>query len=108
MGKPDPVLSLLGLAQRAGSVASGEFSAEKAIKGHKAALVIVAGDASQATKKHFQDMCTYRQVPLRICSDKDSLGHALGKELRAAAAVTDPGLAKALISKIDAGNGSER
>ena len=37
---------MLGLAQRAGKVASGEFSTEKAVKSKKAFLVVVASDAS--------------------------------------------------------------
>ena len=102
MSRPDPVLQLVGLAQRGGTIQSGEFSTEKAIKSGKARLVLVAGDASDATKKQFRDMCSYRQVPLRIYGDKETLGHALGKQMRASAAVTDPGLAQALIKKIDA------
>ena len=35
-------LSLLGLAQKAGRVASGEFSTEKAVKEGRAFLVIVS------------------------------------------------------------------
>ena len=40
---------MLGLAQRAGKVASGEFSTEKAVKSKKAFLVVVASDASDNT-----------------------------------------------------------
>ena len=32
-------LSMIGLAQKAGKVASGEFSTEKAVKEHKAYMV---------------------------------------------------------------------
>ena len=64
--KPDRALSMVGIAARAGSIASGEFSTEKALKSGKAYLVIVASDASQNTKKHFTDMCSYRNIH-RIC-----------------------------------------
>ena len=37
----DKVISLLGLAERAGKIASGEFAAEKAVKTGKARLIIV-------------------------------------------------------------------
>lgn len=53
----DKVISLLGLAERAGKIASGEFAAEKAVKTGKARLIIVAEDASDNTKKKFSDMC---------------------------------------------------
>ena len=41
--KPDRALSMVGIAARAGSIASGEFSTEKALKSGKAYLVIVVG-----------------------------------------------------------------
>ena len=47
------VLSLIGLATKAGKTASGEFLTEREVKSGKAALVIVAGDASKNTKKKF-------------------------------------------------------
>ena len=47
------ILSLVGLAMKAGKVVSGEFSTEKAVKEGKASLVIVAEDASDNTKKLF-------------------------------------------------------
>jgi len=37
------VLSLIGLASKAGRIASGEFSTEKSVKTGKAFLVFVAG-----------------------------------------------------------------
>ena len=37
---------MLSLAAKAGKVASGEFSVEKAVKSRKAHLVLVADDAS--------------------------------------------------------------
>ena len=50
------LLSYLGLAKRAGKVASGEFQTEEAIRKGKAELVLVAGDASDNTKKKFRNM----------------------------------------------------
>ena len=43
--KQDKALAMIGLAQKAGKIVSGEFATEKAVKTGKAALVIVAGDA---------------------------------------------------------------
>ena len=60
----DKVISLLGLAERAGKIASGEFAAEKAVKTGKARLIIVAEDASDNTKKKFSDMCKYYHADL--------------------------------------------
>jgi ribosomal protein L7Ae-like RNA K-turn-binding protein len=63
--------------------------------------VIVAGDASGNTQKKFRNMCDFYQVPLTVYGDKDTLGHAMGKEMRASLAVTDEGLAKAIVKKMD-------
>ena len=98
--KPDKVLSMLGIAAKSGSVVSGEFSTEKAVKEGRAYLVIVAGDASENTKKNFRNMCEYHKVPICFYSDKESLGHAMGKQFRASLAVLDEGFAKGILKNI--------
>lgn len=87
------VFSYVGLATKAGKIASGEFSTEKAVKEGKSCLVIVAEDASDNTKKMFTNMCTYYKVPIYFFGEKTELGHAMGKEFRASLAVLDKGLA---------------
>ena len=81
--KNSKVLSLIGLATKAGKTVSGEFSTEKSVKTGKGFLALVADDASENTKKKFRNMCTYYEVPLYFLSDKESLGRAMGKEFRA-------------------------
>ena len=102
--KPDRVLSMLGIAAKAGSVASGEFSTEKAVKEGRAYLVIVAQDASDNTKKMFRNMTDFYQVPMYEYSDKEMLGHFIGKEFRASLAVTDGGFAKGIMKHLEAEN----
>lgn len=97
----DKVLNLIGLAQKAGKVVSGEFMTEKAVKSGTACLVVLAQDASDNTKKKFSNMCEFYEVPLKIHAVKDYLGHAMGKELRASLAITDEGLAQAIMKKMD-------
>ena len=98
------VLSLVGLAMKAGKVVSGEFSTEKAVKEGKAALVIVAEDASDNTKKLFDDKCDFYQVPVYVYGDKEIIGHAIGKELRASLAIVDAGFAKSIERELQKGN----
>ena len=86
-------LYLVGLATKAGKTVSGEFMTEKEVKSGKAALVIVADDASDNTKKKFRDMCEFYKVPIYFYADKDTLGHAMGKEFRASLAILDEGFA---------------
>lgn len=98
--KPDRVLSMLGIAAKAGSVASGEFSTEKAVKEGRAYLVIVAQDASDNTKKMFRNMTEFNQVPMYEYSDKEMLGHFIGKEFRASLAVTNEGLSHSIEERL--------
>ncbi len=95
------IFGLLGLAEKAGRVASGGFAAEKAVTGGKAYLVILAEDAGKNTTELFENKCSYYKVPMRILGDKDSIGHALGKGERSCLAVTDEGFAKSLLKLID-------
>ncbi|MDE7298135.1 MAG: ribosomal L7Ae/L30e/S12e/Gadd45 family protein [Lachnospiraceae bacterium] len=98
--------SLLGLAQKAGALASGEFMTEKAVKEGRARLVLVAEDASENTKKMFRNMCEYYRVDFRCFSDKETLGHRIGKEFRASLAVKDEGFAEAVKKQLDALDGN--
>lgn len=98
--KADNVMSMLGIAARAGSIVSGEFSTEKAIKEGKAYLVIVAADASGNTRKRFWDMAAFRGIPIYQYGEKETLGHFVGKEFRASLAVTNEGLAHSIEDKL--------
>ena len=99
--KQDKVLSFLGLATKAGKTAGGEFATEKAVKEGRAYLVMVAENASDNTRKKFRNMCEFYKVPIYFYGDKDTLGHAMGKEFRASLAVTDVGFADGMIKKLD-------
>ena len=97
----DKVLSMIGLATRAGKIAAGEFSVEKAVKSGRAVIVIVAEDASNNTKKLFTNMCAHYNVPLCIYGAKETLGHATGKEVRASLAILDPGFSEAILKLVN-------
>lgn len=99
--KMDKVLSLIGLAQRARKLVSGEYMTEAAVKDGTAELVIIASDVSENTRKKFTDKCSYYGVPVMEYSDKETLGHAMGKEFRASLAVTDKGFAQAILEKMN-------
>lgn len=96
---------LLGLAQRAGRVKSGEFQTEESVKTLRAKLCIIASDASETTKKHIKDICNYRAI--RVIEDnitKAELGHSIGRDERASITVEDEGFAKHILEKIEGGN----
>lgn len=96
----DRVMSLLGLAARAGKIVSGGFSAEDAVRKKKAFLVLIAEDTQTNTVKKFTDKCSYYKVPMRFYGTQETLGHAVGKQSRACIAVTDRGFADAILHKL--------
>ena len=51
---------------------------EREVKSGRAALIMIAGDSSENTKKKFRDMCEFYKVPIYY-GDKDTLGHAMEK-----------------------------
>ena len=85
----DKVYSLLGLATRAGKIVSGDDSTLLEMKRGKVNLVIVADDASDNTKKLFNDKCSYRKIDLIHFSTKLELGSAIGKGYRAVLGIKD-------------------
>lgn len=99
--RTDKVLSMLGLATKAGKTVSGEFSVEKALQTGKACLVIVADDASDNTKKKFTNKCEFYHVPVAFYSDKERLGKSMGKEQRSTMAFLDEGFANAVLQKME-------
>ncbi len=101
MNRPDRVLSMLGIAAKGRNVVSGEFATEKAVKTGKAYLVVVAEEASDNTKKMFTNMCEFYEVPIAFYGDKDALGHAIGRQMRASLAVTDFGLANGILKLLE-------
>ncbi len=100
--KQNKVLSLIGLATKAGKVASGEFSVEKAVKSGRAYLVLIALDASENSKKMYRNMCNYRKVPMVCYSNKEELGRSMGKGTRVSVAILDQGFAKEISRQIEA------
>ena len=97
----DRALSMLGLAEKARKVVSGEFSVEKAIKTGMACLVIVSTDASENTKKNFSNMCEFYECELCFYGTKEALGAAIGKQFRASVAITDENLSNAVKKQIN-------
>ena len=63
-------------------------------------LVLVADDASQNTRKKFQNMCDFYEVPIYFIANKEELGRFCGKEFRASLAVQDENFAKAMLKEL--------
>ncbi|MFD0049350.1 YlxQ family RNA-binding protein [Actinomycetes bacterium NPDC127524] len=94
-------MSLLGLANRARKLISGEELVVKEIRSGGAKLILLAADASLNTEKKISDKCIHYQVPLKRVENRSLLGQAIGKEARVAVAVLDEGFARKLQTLLD-------
>lgn len=92
----DKFYSGLGLATRARKLVTGEETVLKAIRSGEAKLVILAEDASEGTRKKFNDKCTSYGVPILEYGNRESLGASIGKEARVSIAITDEGFVQML------------
>ena len=95
------ILSLLGLSLRGGRLAVGEEPVEAVARARDARVLLLAADAAEGTRRrceHFAQAgdCLWLQLPFT----KAELGRALGRTAVAIAAVTDVGLAAALLHRL--------
>ena len=100
MTNHEKCLQMLGLAQRAGKIISGEELTIKAIQQHKAHLVFVASDASPNLDKKITDKTTYYKIERSTAFTSLELSIALGKS-RKTVAVCDAGFAKKMRTLMD-------
>ena len=101
MGVPNKVFSLLGIAMKSKNLVSGEFQTLEAVRSKKACLVIISEDATDNTRKLFNDKCAFYEIPVVEYGLKEDLGRAIGKDLRSSLAVCDAGLAAAIKKQLE-------
>ncbi|MEH6955877.1 YlxQ family RNA-binding protein [Neobacillus drentensis] len=99
--KQNQWMSLLGLANRARKIISGEELTVKQIQSGKAYLILLSADASANTTKKITDKCNSYEVPYKIVENRHLLGQAIGKEARVVVAVLDDGFAKKMVTLLD-------
>lgn len=93
--------SMISLAAKAHKVQSGELACEIAVKKLEAKLLIIAEDASDNTKKKFINMSNTRNIKYIIYSNKDNLGHIIGKDLRSVICITNDNFANSIVNKLE-------
>ena len=97
------ILSMIGLAKKAGQVAIGEEPVGSAARAKDARVILLAQDAAAGSVRRAMSFgqtgaCLCLTVPF----DKDQLGRALGRTSCAMAAITDIGFAEAIVKKLAA------
>lgn len=90
------IQSLIGIARRAGKIASGDAQIEAMVKKRKGFLLIIAEDAHGAQKKYTQ-WADDIKLPVFIMGTKLELGRSIGLSPRSAVLVLDQGFAKAIL-----------
>ncbi len=108
MNEMDGVLSLLGLAKKAGRLEVGEEPVGTAARTHGARLILLASDAADNSVRragHYADAgaCLLARLP----ASKDELGRAVGRASCAMLALTDVGFAEAVAKKLAAFDGAK-
>ena len=90
------VLSLLGIARRAGRLSLGHDAVDEALKKREAKLILLARDVSARTAAHAQKAAEQAGTPwLTLADGMEEIGMALGKKA-GVIAVNDQGFAKRL------------
>lgn len=93
-------LNLIGLSLKAGKLIMGEGLVLAALRQHKLQLVIVAADASDATRHMLTSKSASYQTPIIQAFSKEAIDQALGRP-RTILGVTDVGFAKRLIALLN-------
>lgn len=81
--------SCLGLAQRAGQLASGHMSLRQACNRSRVTLMVLAQDASPQRAAEYRAWCAELQIPHVTMFGKDELGERIGKASRSAVGLLD-------------------
>jgi len=90
------LLSLLGFAQKAGKLATGDETCELYLKRKKVKLILIASDAAENTLEKWRRAGQNHNVPVVVIADREVLSNAIGKVNRTVIAVLDSGFAKQL------------
>ncbi|MDY3042171.1 YlxQ-related RNA-binding protein [Streptococcus pluranimalium] len=93
MNNQQQLANLIGLAQRAGKVISGEELVVKAIQHQEATLIFLANDAGDNLTKKITDKSKYYQIEVSTVFNTLELSMAVGKP-RKVVAIVDAGFSK--------------
>lgn len=91
---------MLGLAARARRISAGEGAVLDSIRSGKARLVVLSQDASENTRKRFENSCEHYNTMLVFAEEREALGKSIGREFAVVVSVNDDGFAKSLMKFI--------
>ena len=97
----DAIYRILGLAQKAGKILSGNEQVSGGIKKRQGVLLVLTEDCSERTRDEYTRACERAHISIKIFGTTERLGQALGKGVRTCALITDKGFGRAIADKID-------
>ena len=101
----DKALNYIGIMQKAGACATGETDSGAACRSGKAKLLLLAADASENARHRAEGFVYGRGVLLvTLPYEKTDLARILGRGVTSMLAVTDRGLADAVMKALAASN----
>ena len=95
---------MLGIATKAGKIMFGTESCLEGIFQKKLKLVIVAEDAADRTKKHFQEKCEQAKINFYIFGTSEEISKAIGKENKTVVGIKDKNIAGAIEKILNGGD----
>ena len=102
MQNKQKTLHLLGLAQRAGKLATGFDAVKLALNKNQVKLIFIGSDVSQNTKDKLAFLLRKKKIETIEIFSSQEITQALGKE-RKLVAVTDSGFSKAIKKNLNEG-----
>ena len=99
----EKILSLFGLARRAGKLAPGHDAVIESVVKNKAKLCVLCVDASERLERDIKHACSYenKNIPvLKANFDMKTLSKAIGTKA-AVISINDEGFAKKLLSMFE-------
>ena len=102
------ILSMIGLATKAGKTVTGTTACDFSIRRKNARLVLLATDASENSLSHAIKLCKANDIGYMLFSTKEKLGCFTGKTDRVIIAITDDGFAKRVSEMINDFNNNNK
>ena len=103
----EKILSMIGLAKKAGRVEIGEEPVGAAARAKKARVILLASDAAPSSQRRAASFAEAGStLLLTVPAGKEQLGAVLGRTSVAMIAVTDVGFAEAIVKKLAALDGA--
>ena len=103
MSDSTKICGLIGIATKAGKIVAGTDACIEEMQKGKVKLVLVAEDASERTKKTFEEEAKKYQIAIYTILSIEELSKAMGKVNKAVIGIKDISFSKKMISIINGG-----